>query len=103
MPPINSYCEYNKLSEVKFCHLLRLLALKLNDSDATRSTDSSARMVNEMYLLLRCRLHQLCSVPVELGEALECDEIVSSGARQTELRRGQQSYRFRSVQTWGQV
>ena len=87
MPPVNRYYKCSKLSEVKFRYLLRLFALDLTASDAARLTSLSVRAVNDVYLLLRRRLHQLCPVPVELGGALELDESYF-GPRRVRGKRG---------------
>jgi transposase-like protein len=87
MPSVNRYYKCSKLSEVKFCYLLRLFALDLTASDATRLTGLSVRAVNEVYLRLRRRLYQRCPVPVELGGALELDES-SFGPRRVRGKRG---------------
>ena len=87
MPPVNRYYKCSKLSEVKFRYLLRLFALDLTASDAARLTGLSVRAVNDVYLLLRHRLHQLCPVPVELGGALELDESYF-GPRRVRGKRG---------------
>ena len=49
------YYKCSKLSEVKFCYLLRLFALDLTASDAARLAGLSARAVNALYLRLRHR------------------------------------------------
>jgi hypothetical protein len=67
--------------------LLRLFALDLTASDAARLTGLRVRSVNDVYLLLRRRLHQLCPVPVELGGALELDESYF-GPRRVRGKRG---------------
>ena len=64
-----------------------MFALDLTASDAARLTGLSVRSVNDMYLLLRRRLHQLCPVPVELGGALELDESYF-GPRRVRGKRG---------------
>jgi transposase len=87
MPPLNRYYKYCKLSEVKFRYLLRLFALDLTASDAAWPTSLSVRAVNDLYLLLRRRFHQLCSVPVELGGALKLDESYF-GPRRVRGKRG---------------
>ena len=87
MPPVNRYYKYSKLSELKFRYLLRLFALDLTASDAARLTGLSVRSVNDVYLGLRRRLHQLCPVPVELGGALELDESYF-GPRRVRGKRG---------------
>lgn len=87
MPPVNRYYKCSKLSEVKFRYLLRLFALDLTASDAARLTGLSVRAVNDVYLRLRRRLHQLCPVPVELGGALELDESYF-GPRRVRGKRG---------------
>ena len=87
MPPVNRYYKCSKLSEVKFRYLLRLFALDLTASDAARLTSLSVRSVNDVYLRLRHRLHQLCPVPVELGGALELDESYF-GPRRVRGKRG---------------
>lgn len=74
MPSVRRYHKYSKLSEFKFRYLLRLFALDLTASDVARLAGLSVRTVNDVYLLLRRRLYQLCSVLVELGGALELDE-----------------------------
>lgn len=87
MVPLNRYYKCSKLSEVKFRYLLRLFALDLTASDAARWTGLSVRSVNDVYLLLRRRLPQLCPVPVELGGALELDESYF-GPRRVRGKRG---------------
>ncbi len=87
MPPVNRWYKCSKLSEVKFRYLLRLFALDLTVSDAARLTGLSVRAVNDVYLLLRRRLYQLCPVPVELGGALERDESYF-GPRRVRGKRG---------------
>jgi transposase len=67
--------------------LLRLFALDLTASDASRLTGLSVRAVNDVYLLLRRRLYQLCSVPVELVGYLELDESYC-GPRRVQGKRG---------------
>ena len=56
-------------------------------SAAARLTGLRVRAVNDVYLRLRRRLHQLCPVPVELGGALELDES-SFGPRRVRGKRG---------------
>jgi transposase len=89
MTLVNRYCKCSKLSEVKFRYLLRLFALDLTASDAARLTGLSVRAVNDTYLRLRRRLHQLCPVPVELGGALELDEP-HFGPRRVRGKRGRE-------------
>ena len=59
MQPANRYYKCSKISEVKFCYLLRLFALDLTASDAARLTGLSVRSVNEVYLRLRHHLQYL--------------------------------------------
>ena len=87
MPLVNRYYKCGKLLEVKFRYLLCLFALDLTASDAARLTGLSVRSVNDTYLRLRRRLHQLCPVPVELGGALELDESYF-GPRRVRGKRG---------------
>lgn len=87
MLSVNRYYKCSKLSEVKFRYLLRLFALDLTASEAARLTGLSVRAVNDVYLRLRRRLHQLCPVPVELGGALELDKS-SFGPRRVRGKRG---------------
>ena len=87
MSPVNRYYECSKLSEVKLRYLLRLFALDLTASDAARLTGLSVRSVNEVDLRLPRRLHQLSTVPVELGGALERDESYF-GPRRVRGKRG---------------
>lgn len=71
---VNCYYKCSKLSGVKFRYLLRLFALDLTASDATRLTGLSVRSVNAVYQLLRRRLHPLRPVPADLSGVLEPDE-----------------------------
>lgn len=87
MQPANRYYKCAKISEAKFRYVLRLLALDLTASDTARLTGLSVRSVNDMYLRLRRRLHQLCSVPTELDGAVELDESYF-GPRRVRGKRG---------------
>ena len=83
----NRYYKCSKISETKFCYLLRLFALDLTASDAARLTGLSVRSVNDVYLRLRRRLQTWCPVPAELNGAVELDESYF-GPRRVRGKRG---------------
>ncbi|UYZ63699.1 IS1595 family transposase [Hymenobacter weizhouensis] len=87
MQPANRYYKCAKISEAKFRYLLRLFALDLTASDTARLTGLSVRSVNDLYLRLRRRLHQLCPVPADLQGAVELDESYF-GPRRVRGKRG---------------
>lgn len=87
MPLLNRYYKCSKISTVKFRYLRRLFALDLTASDAARLAGLSVRSVNDIYLLIRHQLRQLCPVPAELGGALELDESYF-GPRRVRGKRG---------------
>jgi hypothetical protein len=49
MPRKNRYYQHSKISEAKFRQLLRLFALDLTASDASRLCALSVRSVNDIY------------------------------------------------------
>jgi transposase-like protein len=87
MPRKNRYYQHSKISEAKFRQLLRLFALDLTASDASRLCALSVRSVNDIYQHIRVRLAQYCSIQSPFNGELEADESYF-GPRRVRGKRG---------------
>ena len=70
----NRYFTFSKISEARFRHLLRCLAMDLTATETSVFTGLSVRTVNAVFLRIRQRLAEACERESPLSGTLEADE-----------------------------
>jgi hypothetical protein len=67
----NRYYRHSKISQAKFCQLLRLFALDLTATDAAQLCHLSVRSTNDIHQRIRVRLQALGEKHLFAPQALE--------------------------------
>ena len=70
----NRYFRRSKLSEAKFCQIVRYFALDLTATECAALSGISVRSINAIYLRIRARMSAWCAQRSPFSGELEADE-----------------------------